>query len=262
MIRLHEAFGAFDMTYLQYQMLLKFVLISWPFLLASPLVFLIGKVRNKIALRVTAIMVVCGSYLMLLMIAVPAFIGAWTMAVADDPATNFVAIVIDQDQMFGGIRFPKGSTVRRDRFEGKISDVVPSEDIEINGIPAGKGTTVWFGPDGKVGYLTTGRTWIYRGISVPAGSTVFMGTSGRASARPSAATSAAPRKKNGRGIYAIDISQPSDATLNVEGMLVHGSAVLNFNGDTLISLYGSYVWHGNRYKSYIAGVDGQIARRR
>jgi hypothetical protein len=225
-------------------------------LLASPFVFLIRKVRKTIALRVAALAVVVGSYL----VAVPAVIGAWIMVVADNPANHFVTNVIDQDQMFAGIRFPKGSTVKRFNY-GKISDVVLSEDIEINGIPAGKGTTVGFRSDGKVGMVTTGRAWMYLGIPVPTGSTVFMDTSRCAPATPSTATSAAPRK-GVCGIYSIDISQLNDAILNVEDMLVRGPAVLEFNGDTLRSLYGDYEWRGDRYKSYRVGVDGQIARQR
>jgi ABC-type sulfate transport system permease component len=90
-------------------MLLHFVMIFWPLLLASPFVFLIKKVRKTSVLRVAALIVVCGSYVMLLF-AVPAVIGAWIMVAADNPANSFVTNVIDRDQMFAGIQFPKGST--------------------------------------------------------------------------------------------------------------------------------------------------------
>jgi hypothetical protein len=236
-----------------YLMLLGFILIFWPLLLASPFVFLIKEVRKTIALRVAALTVVGGSYFLLLL-AAPAVIGAWIMSVADNPAP--VTNVIDRDQVIAGIRFPKGSTVERGRFNGKIQNVVPSEDIEINGIPARRDRNVWFRPDGTVESLTTSRTWMYRGIPVPVESMVFMNTSGCVPATPSMATSAAPC-----GIYQINIWRtPFDATLNVEDMLAIGTASLYFKGDTLTMLSGHYVWRGDHYSSYSVGVDGQITR--
>ncbi len=240
------------------QILLHFVIISWPLLLASPLVFLIRKVREQVGLRVAALTVVAGSYLLLLM-AGPAVMALWMIVQAGNPANNFVTNLIDGDQMFAGIRFPDGSTVTRGRFSGAITNVLLSKDLEINGIPAGKGTTVNFNDDGTVGYVTTGRVWTYRGILIPPGSTVFIKTRG---CTPAASPLATSRVTKGWtcGIYSIDISQPSATTFDVEGMLVHGAAVLEFRGDTLTSLYGHYVWSGDRYKSYRVDAHGQITR--
>ena len=110
-------------------------------------------------------------------------------------------------------------------------------------------------------FLTTGREWNYRGIPVPAGSTVFLITHNCSPAIPSTGTFRATKGWT-CGICSIDIVQPSGATLNVDGMLVHGAAVLDFNGDTLRSLYGHHVWNGDRYKSYRVGVDSQITRQK
>jgi hypothetical protein len=85
---------------------------------------------------------------------------------------------IGRDKMLAGIRFPKGSKITND-FAGNPASVVLSEDIEINGLPAGKGTTIALHEGKTLTSITTGRTWIYRGISVPAGSTISLqGTSG------------------------------------------------------------------------------------
>ena len=94
---------------------------------------------------------------------------------------------------------------------------------------------------------------------MPAGSTVFMATHGCDPAIPSTGGSRLMKEQT-CGIYAIDIVQTPGATLTVDDMLVEGNAVLNFSGNTLRSLVGHYVWNGGRYKSYRAGVDGQIIR--
>lgn len=239
------------------QTLLQFVMIVGPLLLASPSVFLIRQVRERAGLRVAALTVVGGSYLLLLLVAVPAIVGGWIMLEADNPANNFVSHVIDRDQMFGRIRFPEGSTVTR--LYGKITSILLSKDLEIEGIPARKGTTVDFDDDGTVGSLTTGRAWTYRGILIPPGSTVFMKTRSCIPATPSQGT-ARVIKGWACGIYSIDISQRPDATLDIEGMLVYGAAVLNFRGDTLTSLAGYYSWNGGIYKSYSVDAHGQVTR--
>jgi hypothetical protein len=98
------------------------------------------------------------------------------MSVADNPTHE---VVLKEEQTLAGIRFPKSSKLSVLWSDGKPSSLVLSKDIEINGIPAGKGTTVLFGPGDKVGVITTGRAWTYRGISVPAGSTIYLGRSER-----------------------------------------------------------------------------------
>jgi hypothetical protein len=163
--------------------LIDCLLICSPALLLSPLVFLIREVRKRIVLRITAIAIVFGSYAILLFVVAPALLAGAIMYVADKPPPTR-EIVLKEDQTLAGIRFPKGSEVVMQQWptDWNPRTVVLSEDTEINGIPAGKGTTVWFGWDDTkhaygVGQITTGRAWTYRGVFVPAGSTIFPGTS-------------------------------------------------------------------------------------
>lgn len=219
----------------------------WPLLLGSPLVFLIREVRTRTVLRAAAGTVVAGSYLILFSVAVPALFAVIMLSGLDNPTNDFV---INQDRTFAGIRFPKGSRVST-ITGGRISTIVLSDEIDINGIPAGRGTSVGFGPDDKVGYVTTGRTWIYRGIPVPAGSTIFLNEpTRRAETSPSG------------GIYEIVLAQRSTDVTHVEDMLVQGTAVLKFDRAKLTALDGHYEWSGERYKSYRAGMNGQIQRTR
>jgi hypothetical protein len=139
----------------------------WPVLLLSPLVFLIGAVRKRIVLRAAALTIVGVCYLILLIMMIPAVV----MWLADRPTRD---VVIDRDQMLAGIRAPKGSELTTLRTDGKPVALLLSKDVDIDGIPAGKGTSVIFGLDDKVGVITTGRAWTYRGIHVPAASTVYM----------------------------------------------------------------------------------------
>jgi hypothetical protein len=214
--------------------LLSFLLICSPVLLLSPLVFLIREVRKRIALRVAALAIVFGSYVILLFVVVPALLAGAIMNVADKPTHE---VVLKENQTLAGIRFPKGSKLSVRWADGGPSSLVLSKDTEINGIPAGKGTDVLFGAGDKVGVITTGRAWIYRGISVPAGSSIILGTN---------------------GVRMIDL--PSAVVLNVEDMVIEGPSVLEFDGDKLRSVVGHYVWRGDHYKSYRIGVDGQIQR--
>jgi hypothetical protein len=213
------------------------LLCTSPLLLGSPLVFLISEVRKRTVLRLAALAIVGGCYLMLVFEVVPAIIAGAVMVVADRPTRDFV---INRDQTLAGIRFPKGSKISTQISKGQLSPAVLSEDIEINGIPAEKGMPVIFGPDGNLS-LTTGRVWTYRGIPVPAGSIIFLSAS---------------------GVYETVISQPSAEVSSVEDVTVHGVATLKFNGDRLTSLYGHYIWHGEHYQSYRVDVDGQIQRQR
>lgn len=213
------------------------LLYAWPLLLVSPLIFLVREVRKSTALQVTALAIVGACYLVLLFEVVPAIIAGVVMVVADKPTRDFV---INRDQTLAGIRFPKGSRVSTLVPDGRLSQVVLSEDIEIDGIPAGKGTPVLFGPGGNAGWVTTGRAWSYREIPVPAGSLVSLSTSG--------------------GVHEIVLSASPAEVLNVDDMLIHGVATLNFDGDKLRSLFGHYVWRGKHYRSYKVGVDGQIQR--
>lgn len=214
--------------------LLSFLLICSPVLLLSPLVFLIREVRKRIALRVAALAIVFGSYVILLFVVVPALLAGVIMNVADKPTHE---VVLKENQTLAGIRFPKGSKLSVRWADGGPSSLVLSKDTEINGIPAGKGTDVLFGAGDKVGVVTTGRAWIYRGISVPAGSSIILGTN---------------------GVRMIDL--PSAVVLNVEDMVIEGPSVLEFDGDKLRSVVGHYVWRGDHYRSYRIGVDGQIQR--
>jgi hypothetical protein len=212
--------------------LLSLLLICSPVLLLSPLVFLIREVRKRIVLRVAALASVFGSYVILLLVVVPALLAGVIMYVADKPTHE---VVLKEDQTLAGIRFPKGSKLSIRWADGKPSSLQLSKDTEINGIPAGKGTDVLFGAGDKVGVVTTGRAWTYRGIAVPAGSSIILGTN---------------------GIQSIDL--PGAVVLQVEDMLIQGPSVLDFDGDQLRSVVGHYVWHGERYKSYRVGRDGQI----
>ena len=153
-----------------------FLLICSPVLLLSPLVFLVRKVRKRSVLCVAALAIVFGSYGILLFAVVPPLLAGWIMFVADNPANNFHEVVLKEDQTLAGVRFPKGSKLTAWKSDGKPTSIVLSKDTDINGIPAGKGTTVLFPPSSWA--ITTGRAWTYRGISVPAGSTIYLGTSG------------------------------------------------------------------------------------
>ena len=219
-----------------------------PLLLGSPALFLIRKVRTSTALRVAAGTIVAGSYLILLFIAVLV-----VMLSGLDRGTN--DSVIKRDQMFAGITFPKGSKVSTTISDGKLSTIVLSKDTDIDGIPAGKGTTVGFGPNGKVGYLTTGRAWIYRGILIPAGSTAFLNAP-----QPKHTGNPTIPEHQFSGIYQIVVAQPSTDVIHVEDMTVRGVATLRFDGDQLTAVLGHYEWNGEHYKSYRVGVDGEIQR--
>ncbi len=141
----------------------------WPVLLVSPLLFLMGAVRKRIVLRAAALTIVGLCYLILLIMMVPAVV----MWFADRPTRD---VVIDRDQVLAGIRAPKGSELTTLATDGKPVALLLSADVDIDGIPAGKGTSVIFGLDDKVGVITTGRAWTYRGIHVPAASTIYMKT--------------------------------------------------------------------------------------
>jgi hypothetical protein len=156
--------------------LLSLLLICSPVLLLSPLVFLIGEVRKRIALRVAALAIVFGSYVILLFVLGPALLAGVIMYVADKPPHELG--VLKGDRTLAGIRFPTGSNLWG-YSDGAPSSLVLSKDIEINGIPAGKGTTVGFSWDDskrayQVGEITTGRGWTYRGVSVPPGSKIYL----------------------------------------------------------------------------------------
>jgi hypothetical protein len=159
------------------------------------------------------------------------------MLAADNPENNFVTRVIDHDETISGIRFPKGSKVST--LYGKLSTIVLSQGIAINGIPAGKGANVGFRSDGTVGYFTTGRAWSYRGIPVPVGSIIFLSPG---------------------GIYELVLSQQSNQVIHVEDMLVRGTATLQFDGERLRALNGHYEWHGGHYKTYRVDPDGRVLR--
>ena len=135
--------------------------------------------RKRIVLRVAALAIVLGSYVILLFVVAPILLTILTMT--DTP--QFHEVVLKEDRTVAGIRFPKGSTLSTYPgvwpWDGDPHSLVLSTDIEINGIPAGKGTTVEFGWEDslhayRVGQLTTGRGWTYRGISVPAGSRISL----------------------------------------------------------------------------------------
>jgi hypothetical protein len=218
------------------------------FFLASPLIFLITEVRSKPALRVAAGVIVAGSYFILLWVAAPFLFSMVLLYVGG--MNDFPTLkdsVINQDQPFYGILFPKGSTVST--LNGKLQGIIPSKETEIGGIPAGQGTYVSFSLDGRVLSVTTGRAWIYQGISVPAGSTVY--PNAQFKKQVPHATS---------GISEIRLSQPPNAVTHVEDMQVYGGAALRFDGDTLTNVYGDYEWNGEYFKSYRVGVDGQIQR--
>jgi hypothetical protein len=155
--------------------------------------------------------------------------------------------LINQDQPFYRILFPKGSTVST--LNGKLQGIILSKETEIGGIPAGQGTYVSFSLDGRVLSVTTGRAWIYQGISVPAGSTVY--PNAQFKKQVPHATS---------GISDIRLSEPPNAVTHVEDMLVYGTAALRFDVDKLTSVYGDYEWNGEYFKFYRVGVDGQIER--
>jgi hypothetical protein len=224
------------------------------FLLVSPLVFLIGEVRRRPALRVAAGTIFAGSCLLLLWVVAPFLIWmviGWVSGL-DHPTKDYE---INQDQTFAGILFPKGSTVSTINggmlSRDTLQFIILSKETEIGGIPAGKGTYVWFSlDDGRVVSVTTGRAWTYQGIPVPAGSTVSLNAQFKE--QVSHATS---------DISQILISQPPTVVTHVEDMLVHGNAVLRFDGDKLTALDGRYEWNGDYYKSYRVGVDGQIQRK-
>jgi hypothetical protein len=153
--------------------LFNLLLSCWLVLLASPLLFLIRAVRKKIVLRVAVLVIAGASYLVPLIMMV-VIIGS--LNDLGKPGREFV---INQDQTLAGVWFPKGSKVTTLVSDGRLSSIVLSEDIEINGIPAGKGTTVLFSNDGKsVDVITTGRAWSYREIAVPKGSTIFQDARG------------------------------------------------------------------------------------
>jgi hypothetical protein len=229
------------------------VILLSPLLLVSPLVFLITEVRRRPALRVAAGTIVTGSYFLLLAAAGPFFISMLIMSLAgmSHPINDSV---INQDQTFAGILFPKGSTVSTINggmlSAGKLQFIILSKETEIGRIPAGKGTSVQFSlDDGRVVSVKTGREWIYQGISVPAGSTVSLNA--QFSAQAPHATS---------GISQILIEQPRTVVTQVEDMLVYGNAVLRFDGDKFTALNGRYEWNGEYYKSYRVGGDDQIQR--
>jgi hypothetical protein len=217
------------------------------FFFVSPLIFLITEVRSRPALRVAAGVIVAGSYFILLWMA-PFLLSMGLLYVGgmnDSPTIN--NSVINQDQPFYGITFPKGSTVST--MNGKLQGIILSKEIEIGGIPAGQGTYVSFSLDGRVLSVTTGRAWIYQGISVPAGSTVYPNAQFKKQVPHTT-----------RGISEIRLSQPPNAATHVEDMLVYGGAALRFDGDKLTNVYGDYEWNGEYFKSYRVGVDGQIQR--
>jgi hypothetical protein len=156
--------------------LLTFLLSCSPVLLLSPLVFLIREVRKRSILRGAALAIVFASYVILLVVVVPALLAGVIMFVADQPPHELR--VLKGDQTLAGIRFPKGSRLWG-YPDGEPTSLVLSKDIEINGIPAGKGTTVGFSWDDakkayQVGEITTGCSWTYRGVFVPAGSKIYL----------------------------------------------------------------------------------------
>src|SRR5215469_15326105 len=98
--------------------LLSLLLICSPVLLLSPLVFLVREVRKRIALRVTALAIVFGSYVILLFVLVPALLAGVIMYVADKPTHE---VVLKEDQTLAAIRFPKGSKLSIGWADGKPS---------------------------------------------------------------------------------------------------------------------------------------------
>jgi hypothetical protein len=220
-----------------------------PLLFVSPLVFLITEVRRRPALRVAAGTIVAASYLLLLSGPGPFLMSMIIMSLAgmNHPINQYV---INQDQMFAGILFPKGSTVSTINggmlSSDKLQYIMLSKETEIGRIPAGKGTSVQFG-DGRVMSVKTGREWIYQGISVPAGSIVSLNA--QFNAQVPHATS---------GISQILIEQPRTVVTHVEDMLVYGNAVLRFDGDKFMGLNGRYEWNGEYYRSYRVGGDDEV----
>jgi hypothetical protein len=121
--------------------LVSFLVSCSPVLLLSPLVFLIREVRKRIVLRVAVLAIVFGSYVILLLVVVPALQAGAIMYVADKPPPE--VDVRKGDQTLAGIRFPKGSKLST-YWHGTPSSLVLSKDNEVNGIPAGKGQLFGF----------------------------------------------------------------------------------------------------------------------